>query len=136
MRAEERDPAHLWDMREAAREVAGFVEGADFERFRTEKLLRYAVESQVEAVARAAGRVSEPFRAAHPEIPWEVLLEHSDLLTPERDPADLERVWRLATRHVPALVPALDLLIPPLPVDDETWRARPSRRPGRPPPPA
>lgn len=120
MRAEERDPAHLWDMREAAREAAAFVEGATFERFRTEKLLRYAVERQVGVVARAAGRVSESFRTAHPEVPWGVLLEHADLLTPERDPTDLERVWWLATEHMPALVPVLDLLIPPLPDEDET----------------
>ncbi|MEW5928427.1 MAG: HepT-like ribonuclease domain-containing protein [Gemmatimonadota bacterium] len=117
MRAEERDPAHLWDMREAAREVAEFVAGASFDRFRSETLLRYAVEQQVGVVARAAERVSPSFRSAHPELPWDVLLNHTDLLTPERDPADLERVWRLATEHLPVLVPLLDRLIPPIPDD-------------------
>lgn len=117
MRAEERDPAHLWDMREAAREVAEFVAGATLDRFRSEKLLRYAIERQVGVVARAAVRVSPSFRSAHPEVPWDVLLDHTDLLTPERDPDDLERVWRLATEHIPVLVPLLDRLIPPLPDD-------------------
>jgi uncharacterized protein with HEPN domain len=119
MRPEERDPAHLWDLQEAAREVAGFVAGADFERFRTDKLLRYAVERQTSQVGRAAERVSAAFKAAHPEAPWSALQDQPDLLTPERDREELDRVWYVASEQLPRLLPTLEALVPPLPDYDE-----------------
>jgi uncharacterized protein with HEPN domain len=70
MRPKERDPAYLWDMREAARDVLRFIEGADFERFASDKMLRYAVERQVTVIGEAARRVSQAFKNQHPEIPW------------------------------------------------------------------
>ena len=44
MRADERDNAYLWDMREAAKEVAEFTQDATYDEFASKKPLRYAVE--------------------------------------------------------------------------------------------
>lgn len=70
MPADERDAGYLWDMREAARDCIGFVEGTTYEDFSTNKMMRSAVERRLEVLGEAARRVSDAFQAAHPEIPW------------------------------------------------------------------
>jgi uncharacterized protein with HEPN domain len=70
MPPEDRDIALLWDMREAAREVLDFMQGVTFARFACEKVLRYAAERQIMAIGEAAKNISENFKRAHPEIPW------------------------------------------------------------------
>ena len=52
MRAEDRDNAYLWDMREAAKEVAEFTQDATYEEFTSKKPLRYAVERLLMVEAR------------------------------------------------------------------------------------
>lgn len=44
MRPEDRDIALLWDIREAAREIAEFIKETTYEQFTSRKVLRYAVE--------------------------------------------------------------------------------------------
>ena len=39
MRAEEREPAHLWDMLQYAREAARLVEGVSRKRLRCQKIV-------------------------------------------------------------------------------------------------
>lgn len=74
MRSEERDPAHLWDMLEAARDIVNFTENLTLEEFlaigRDREIRRLAVERELEILGEAARRVSMRFRDVHPEIPW------------------------------------------------------------------
>jgi uncharacterized protein with HEPN domain len=58
MRPEQRDLAYLWDMRQAAREIAAFMQGVAFARFEQDKILRYAVERQLIVIGKAAAHVS------------------------------------------------------------------------------
>lgn len=73
MRSEERDPAHLWDMLEAARAIVDFTENLTLEEFlatgRDREIRRLAVERELEILGEAARRVSMRFRDVHPEIP-------------------------------------------------------------------
>ena len=83
MRPEDRDLAYLWDMREAAKEVMEFVQDVSYERFASEKVLRYAVERQIEVIGEAARRVSATFQQAHPEIPWKSIIAQRNVLAHE-----------------------------------------------------
>jgi len=74
MRPEDRDLGCLWDMHTAAREVTEFIEGVSLHQYTTNKLLRRAVERQVEIIGEAAAHVSEEFRERHPEIPWRMII--------------------------------------------------------------
>lgn len=47
MQPEERDPALLWDMYEAASDITEFTKGIPFFKFSSNKMLRYAVERQL-----------------------------------------------------------------------------------------
>jgi uncharacterized protein with HEPN domain len=62
MRSDERDPAYLWDMLEAAKAVVDFTKGVTLEEFtaagRDKEIMRMAVERKLEILGEAARRVS------------------------------------------------------------------------------
>ncbi len=118
MRPEERNIADLWDMREAALEVLGFIQGTTYARFETDKILRYAVERQIQAIGEAASRISQAFKDSHPEIPWLGIIGQRNVLAHEYGEILIERIWRVASERLPELVRLLDPLIPPPPGED------------------
>ena len=78
MRHEERDPAHLWDMIEAARAIVDFTKNLTLEEFlspgRDREITRLAVERELEILEEAARRLSTRFCSEHPEIPWKEIV--------------------------------------------------------------
>ena len=76
-----------------------------------------AVERAVKIIGEAAQQVSDDFRRAHPEIPWRPIIAQRHVLAHEYGEILQERIWRVATLHVPALIAQLEPLIPPLPPD-------------------
>ena len=71
MQSESRDSAYLWEMLEAALSVREFVKDLASEQFLQNRMVQAAVERQVEIMGEAARRVSDPFKEAHLEIPWQ-----------------------------------------------------------------
>lgn len=85
MTPELRDPAYLWDMLVAARDVSEFVRDATLERFAADKQLRYAVERAVSVIGEAARRVSATFKQQHPEVPWSKIIAQRNVIIHEYD---------------------------------------------------
>src|SRR5271157_1789148 len=69
MRPEEQNLAYLWDMREAAREISGFVKGVKYNEFVRNHMIRYAVERQLMVIGEAANHVSEKSNLITPKFP-------------------------------------------------------------------
>jgi uncharacterized protein with HEPN domain len=113
MPGERRDAAHLWDMLQSAKSVVNFVRGVTLDQYRSNLMVRRAVEREVEIIGEAARRVSDSFKAAHPEIPWCGIIAQRNVLSHEYDEIDDTRIWRVAVEHVPRLVDQLTPLIPP-----------------------
>ena len=59
MRPDERDAGYLWDMLEAARAVREFITSRTYNQYLGDKMLRSAVERQVEVIGEAAHRNCE-----------------------------------------------------------------------------
>jgi uncharacterized protein with HEPN domain len=115
MQPEERDPAYLWDMLEAAREVQRFVAAVCLEEYMQESLRQRAIERTLEILGEAARNVSETFKTAHPDIPWRSIIAQRHVLAHEYGRIDHSRIWSVATLHIPDLITKLEPLIPPLP---------------------
>ncbi len=118
MRPDERDAALLWDMLRHAREVADFVRGKTLVDYQTDVLLRRAVERSVSIVGEAANKVSKEFRAVHPDVPWRVIAAQRHMLVHEYQRIIDDKIWRVATVYVPALIILIEPLVPPTPSDD------------------
>ena len=117
MPPERRDAVYLWDMLEAAKTIVEFTRGVTLDEYRARLMLRLAVERELEIIGEAARRVSESFRAAHPEIPWRQIIGQRNVLSHEYDEIDDARIWRLTINDVPRLVNQLTPLVPPPPED-------------------
>lgn len=89
MRPEERDPAYLWDMLEAARAASDYTENLSLEEFlatgKEADIIRLAVERQLEILGEAARRVSSQFREAHPELPWREIVGLRNVISHDYD---------------------------------------------------
>jgi len=112
MRPEQRDASYLWDMLDAAKAVAGFVAARSFDEYTRDRMLRGAVERHIEIIGEAAGKVSEPFKEAHPDIPWRQIIAQRHVLAHHYGEIEHELIWKVATTHIPDLIAALDALIP------------------------
>jgi len=111
----EQAQSYLWDMREAAREITGFMRGIKFHEFEKNKMLRSAVERQLLIIGEAAVHISPQYRNQRPEIAWINLIGFRNVLAHEYGETLLNRVWLAATVSVPELLAGLVKLLP----DDE-----------------
>jgi len=117
MAAEKQDEAYLWDMQDSASAVIEFVTGKTSEQYLSDRMLRSAVERQIEIIGEAARHVSRAFQEAHPEIPWRLIAGQRHVLAHDYGEIKHDRVWRVATIHVPELIALLAPLIPATPPD-------------------
>jgi len=112
MLPDEQAKAYLWDIREAAREINGFMRGVKFHQFEQNKILRYAVERQLLVIGEAAVHIAPQFRKKHPEINWERLIGLRNVIAHEYGEMLINRVWTAATDGLPELITILDELLP------------------------
>jgi uncharacterized protein with HEPN domain len=115
MPREQADISYLWDMLTAARAVVDFTRGRTFEEYSNDLMLRSAVERQVEIIGEASRRVSEAFRSQHTEIPWSRIMGQRHVLAHDYGEIKHDRLWRVATVHMPSLIDQIEPLLPPPP---------------------
>ena len=111
MTLDEQAKAYLWDIREAAREIHGFMAGVKFHQFETNKILRYAVERQLHVIGEASHHVSPQFRNKHPEINWKRLIELRNVIAHEYGETLMNRIWVASTDGLPELIETLNQLL-------------------------
>ena len=97
------DAATIVDIVLACRRIQRFIAAVDEARFVGNEEKRWAVVSQLMLIGEAARRLSEQFRAAHPEIAWPLIVGMRNRLVHDYDKIDWPVVWQAATRDVPRL---------------------------------
>jgi uncharacterized protein with HEPN domain len=115
MRPESSDVSYLWDMLDASMAIRQFLVGRTFDDYDTDRLLRGAVERHIEIIGEAARNVSTDFRARHPRIK---IIAQRHVLAHEYGEVKHERIWSVATVHIPELIKLLEPLIPEPPSQD------------------
>jgi uncharacterized protein with HEPN domain len=104
MSLEKDDNVYLWDMLTAARAVESFVKHRTTADYLADLMLRSAVERQIEIIGEAARHVSSTFQASHPEISWRPIQAQRHVLTHDYGEIRHERIWFVATAHIPNLI--------------------------------
>lgn len=99
--------------------VQRFVAGRSFEEYVASELIQSAVERKIEIIGEAARRVSAELQKEHPEIPWSRIMAQRHVLAHDYGRILHDRIWRVATIHIPDLVPLLIPLIPPAPESED-----------------
>ena len=117
MLPEDRDPAYIWDMLQAARDILEYISGMRFHDYDSNSMAQAAVERELEIIGEAAGRVSDSLRSSCPEIPWRGMTGLRNVLIHEYGEVRTERVWIVASEKIPELVAALTPLLPEVSVE-------------------
>jgi uncharacterized protein with HEPN domain len=107
MKPDQRDAAYLWDMLDAARTAVQLSSEQDFDQYANDRRTQLAVERSLEIIGEAAGRVSDLFRNAHPEIPWRRIIGQRNVLIHEYGEIKQERIFKTVTENVPQLIDLL-----------------------------
>lgn len=102
------DPARLQDMLDAARTAVSAAKGrtrADLER---DKVWSLGIIKCIEIIGEAAGRVSEPSRAALPRLHWPKMVAMRNRLIHGYFEIDYDQVWIALTKELPVLIGDLE----------------------------
>jgi uncharacterized protein with HEPN domain len=118
MLPEERDPAYLWDMLEAVREMDDMLKDHDMAAFLANRVLLRATERGIEIIGAAARRVSKAYTVAHPEMPWRNIIGQRNILAHEYGQIDHELLYKTALEDIPRLIDQIEALLPPLEADE------------------
>jgi uncharacterized protein with HEPN domain len=105
-----RDLDYAADILAAARLALSYVEGVAYEKFIEDTMRQDAVVRELLIIGEAAKRVSDRFKAAHPDIPWRQMTGMRDILVHSYDHVDLDEVWRVVTADLKELIAALEPL--------------------------
>jgi uncharacterized protein with HEPN domain len=114
----QRDQALLIDMYQAARKIAGFKTGIDFEQFRSDLKTQSAVIHQFLVIGEVAKLLSNSFKSENTSMPWSAMARMRDKLIHHYRGVDLQEIWKAADDEIPKLIELLRGLIPPEALDE------------------
>lgn len=106
------DDATLLDISNAARLTQDFSRGMDRDAFLADLKTQSAVMHQLLILGEAVKRLSDAFRASHPELPWQMMTGMRDILIHHYDGVDIDEVWNTVTNDLPKLIQVIEPLIP------------------------
>jgi uncharacterized protein with HEPN domain len=109
----EDDLAAIVDVVAAARQILQFVEGVDFDGFRSDPKTSSAVIFQLLIIGEASKRLTATFHADHPELPWSEIVRMRDRLIHHYRRTDLRQVWLTIEKDLPELLRVLSPLAEP-----------------------
>ena len=96
---------HMLDM---ARKAVQLLAKRDRSVYDQDESLRLALTHLVQVIGEAASHVSQLFRAAHPEIPWNAVVGMRHKVVHDYMHVDEDLVWDTVAQDLPQLIAALE----------------------------
>jgi uncharacterized protein with HEPN domain len=93
----------LRDILEAIIEIEDIVQGANFDRFATDRTPRLATERLLEIVREASRAIPVEIKQAEPEIDWRKMIDFGNLLRHAYHMTKAEIIWDVIQTHLPPL---------------------------------
>ena len=106
------DPVLLLDLAQASRDILDFVRGMDFAGLVADRKTQSAVIHQFLVLGEAAKQLSDAFKAAHPEMPWNDMARMRDKLVHHYREVKLRIIWDAIQSDIPRLLAFLEPLLP------------------------
>jgi len=103
---------YLAHILECANRIEEYIRDGEA-HFMSDRKTQDAVIRNFEVLGEAAKRVPDEYRAHHTSIPWNLMAGFRDVLIHNYEGVDLQRVWSIATRDLPAVRSAVVAILPP-----------------------
>lgn len=98
---------YLDDMIDFAGKVLAYTDGLDQAGFVASRLTFDATLRNLELIGEAASHIPDDVRAAHPEIPWRMIIATGNRLAHGYLGIDADTLWSIIRDDVPELLPLL-----------------------------
>ena len=98
---------YVADMIAFAEKVVVYTHGLDQERFVVNGLTYDATLRNLELIGEAATHVPDAVRAAHPQVPWRLIIATRNRLIHGYLGIDNDTLWSIVVTDVPALLASL-----------------------------
>jgi len=108
-----RDLSYLLDILLHARDARDFTAGIDKETFFSDHKTQAAVVRCLEVMGEAVKRLRADVQNTHPDIPWSKMAKMRDVLIHAYDRVNLDIVWDTVRDNIPAIISALESIVPP-----------------------
>lgn len=95
--------AYLFHIRDNIILAESFIDGFDYERFRDNLLVFYAVTRALEIVSEASRRLPAAMKEQYPEIPWAVVAGAGSVYRHDYEDVLQRRVWVTMQKDLPRL---------------------------------
>jgi len=92
------------DMLEAMDKIDRYTKGLPYEKFVKNSILVDEVIGNLEIIGEASKNISEDTREKYPDIPWERMIELSNVV-------DLSIVWEIITKDLPETKPKIIVML-------------------------
>jgi len=106
-----RSEAYLQDILNAARLATRYLSGMEEAQFLDDIQTQDSVVRRLEIIGEAARRVPDDFRAAHPELPWESMVQMRNVMIHQYDDVDPAIVWDTVRQDLPPLIALLEEIL-------------------------
>ncbi|GET37826.1 HepT-like ribonuclease domain-containing protein [Microseira wollei] len=106
-----RDMASLLDIVQACQMIQRYIAGIDRDGLAASDEKQAAILYRIMVIGETTKRISNEFRAQHPEIPWKDMAGMRDWVSHAYDRVDLDIVWDVAQNKIPQLLVQLEPLI-------------------------
>jgi uncharacterized protein with HEPN domain len=92
-----------------------FIDGLDYEGFRDNQLVFYAVTRALEIISEASRRLPPDMKARHPHIPWSEMAGAGNVYRHDYEDVRQRLVWGTVLNRFPALLAAVEQELAELP---------------------
>ena len=100
--------AYLFHIRDNITLARSFVDGFDYERFRDNQLVFYAVMRALEIISEASRRLPAAMKARNPEIPWVDVAGAGNVYRHDYEDVRQRDVWTTVQKHLEPLLAVVE----------------------------
>jgi uncharacterized protein with HEPN domain len=103
--------SRLEDILGAIAAISTYTSGKSFDDYLNERMLRDAVERNVERLSEASRHVPRSLKGRYPEIPWRHVADVGNVLRHAYPIVDDAQIWEVVVRDLPPLKIAVERIL-------------------------
>jgi uncharacterized protein with HEPN domain len=103
--------SRLEDLLEAVAAIAEYTAGKTFADYAAARMLRDAVERNIERISEASRHIPKRLKARHAEIPWQKVAGIGNILRHAYPIVDDSLVWEVVARDLPPLKATVEAML-------------------------